>query len=319
MWKIRLFAAMVAVSAAVAVSVAQQQADVRLRSGDQFTGDLLRFTGAEYTFRVGGRDVRVRADDIAVVEMSGARPLSNRQRAQLADGRPFIVLNSGEIIDGRLDVTDNGRRPQFVVRSPRGVRPIDLRSIAGIYAADPGDRRYAGGGDSRDRFGDRNNGDVGRRNPNGDGGFAGGNRDRNDGGVGTAGQQRNGNGRGGNGVPNNGPATFVLQGTQQWLSTNIAVTAGQALHFQASGSVQFSPDPNDHAEPQGPANHHTVVRAPMPNQPGGSLIGRIDNGQPFWIGNQATVNMPAAGTLFIGINDEVVADNSGQFNVVITR
>jgi hypothetical protein len=138
--------------------------------------------------------------------------------------------------------------------------------------------------------------------------------------------QYNGNTTGfGNAQSNNPTAsagfssTINVRGNQQWTSTNIAVLNGDVLHFQASGSVQFSPDPADRAEPQGAANRHTVAGSPMPNQPGGALIARIDNGQPFFIGNQSTVTMPANGTLYLGINDDNVGDNNGDFNVVVSR
>jgi hypothetical protein len=57
----------------------------------------------------------------------------------------------------------------------------------------------------------------------------------------------------------------------------------------------------------------------MPNAPAGALIGRIDNGQPFMIGRNTSVRMPAGGTLFLGINDDTVSDNSGNFRVIIAR
>ena len=44
-------------------------------------------------------------------------------------------------------------------------------------------------------------------------------------------------------------------------------------------------------------------------------IGR--GGRPFAIGNLPTVTMPAAGELFLGINDSNVKDNSGFFTVII--
>ena len=49
------------------------------------------------------------------------------------------------------------------------------------------------------------------------------------------------------------------------------------------------------------------------------MIGRIGNGQPFAIGNQTSIVMPAAGQLFLGVNDDGVDDNVGEFRVEITR
>jgi hypothetical protein len=61
-----------------------------------------------------------------------------------------------------------------------------------------------------------------------------------------------------------------------------------------------------------------VSGAPLPRQFAGALIGRIDNGQPFGIGNQASLRMPASGILYLGVNDDIVSDNSGQFDVVVS-
>jgi hypothetical protein len=65
-----------------------------------------------------------------------------------------------------------------------------------------------------------------------------------------------------------------------------------------------------------PANR-TAANAPLPGTPIGALIGRVGNSQPFVIGNQTRVQMPAAGLLFVGINDDHLADNAGEFRVEI--
>ena len=58
----------------------------------------------------------------------------------------------------------------------------------------------------------------------------------------------------------------------------------------------------------------------MPNVLAGALIGRIGpNGQPFAIGSGVSVPMPAAGQLFLGINDDGMDDNQGEYRVDITR
>ena len=52
----------------------------------------------------------------------------------------------------------------------------------------------------------------------------------------------------------------------------------------------------------------------------GALIGRIGmNGQPFGIGDQASVPMPAAGVLYLSVNDDERGDNAGEFIVVVSR
>ncbi|MEO8520663.1 MAG: hypothetical protein ABI603_04825, partial [Acidobacteriota bacterium] len=58
---------------------------------------------------------------------------------------------------------------------------------------------------------------------------------------------------------------------------------------------------------------------PLPNALAGALVGRIDNGQAFGIGNLTTVSMPASGQLFLGVNDDKLDDNQGEFRVDIQR
>jgi hypothetical protein len=63
-----------------------------------------------------------------------------------------------------------------------------------------------------------------------------------------------------------------------------------------------------------------VPRAPIQTANAGALIARIGTGAPFAIGNQTTVRMPPnGGLLFLGINDDNVGDNSGEFQVTISR
>jgi hypothetical protein len=49
----------------------------------------------------------------------------------------------------------------------------------------------------------------------------------------------------------------------------------------------------------------------------GALIGRIGNGQAFVIDIAVTMNMPADGRLFLGVNDDHLGDNSGNLVVKI--
>jgi len=62
-----------------------------------------------------------------------------------------------------------------------------------------------------------------------------------------------------------------------------------------------------------------VSSSPFPNAFAGALIGRVGNSAPFAIGNAATLGMPASGQLYLGINDDQVADNHGAFIVKVQR
>ena len=55
----------------------------------------------------------------------------------------------------------------------------------------------------------------------------------------------------------------------------------------------------------------------MGNRNAAALIGRIGNDM-FFIGDETgPVRMRSAGRLFLGVNDDVLTDNSGNFRVVV--
>ena len=49
--------------------------------------------------------------------------------------------------------------------------------------------------------------------------------------------------------------------------------------------------------------------------PAGALIGRIGEGQPFYVGNHLTLTTRQDGTLKLGINDYWHSDNTGALQV----
>jgi hypothetical protein len=112
-----------------------------------------------------------------------------------------------------------------------------------------------------------------------------------------------------------GPIRVPAQ--QQWTETGFFVQKGTTVAFEASGEVRLSNDPNDVARPAGSVTGRYAPKAPMPGVLAGALIGRIGNSPPFGIGNQTRVPMPATGTLFLGVNDDDLKDNQGEFVVVI--
>jgi hypothetical protein len=110
-----------------------------------------------------------------------------------------------------------------------------------------------------------------------------------------------------------------VAGNSQWVDTGLDVVEGDRLTFQAAGQIRLG---SDRAAVAGAGG---IGEARSPNYPipavgAGALIGRIDDGQPFFIGGgRAVVSMPASGRLRLGVNDDNVTDNSGAFRVRITR
>jgi hypothetical protein len=111
----------------------------------------------------------------------------------------------------------------------------------------------------------------------------------------------------------------TVQANQPWTSTGITVKRGQRVSFVTSGQVQLSDDVNDIANGNGAQSGRKAAGSPVPAAAAGALVGRIGtNGAAFPIGHaQQSVVMPAAGVLYLGVNDDQVADNRGNFQVVI--
>jgi hypothetical protein len=112
--------------------------------------------------------------------------------------------------------------------------------------------------------------------------------------------------------------SYTIPGNRQWTETDVNVRAGETLELRTAGEVEYAPNAKVSAA-GAPRRTPGGADVPIPNAPAGALIGRVDNGQPFLIGRNTSVRVPASGTLFLGINDDNVSDNSGDFRLIIAR
>jgi len=107
-----------------------------------------------------------------------------------------------------------------------------------------------------------------------------------------------------------------VQARTQWTDTGVNVRSGQMIYFEASGRVRWGRDRQD--GPEGENNSPRNPSRPIPGRPAAALIGRVGDDAPFFIGNDAEgVRVRGSGTLFLGINDETLDDNSGSFRVTV--
>jgi hypothetical protein len=101
-----------------------------------------------------------------------------------------------------------------------------------------------------------------------------------------------------------------------WVATPLTVRRGDRVVFNVEGQIQLSSDPNDVAGSAGSLTQRRAANAPLPQNLAGALIARVGNSAPFPIGNVTTpVTMPADGQLYLGVNDDEVSDNRGEFTV----
>jgi hypothetical protein len=111
--------------------------------------------------------------------------------------------------------------------------------------------------------------------------------------------------------------TVNVTARETWTDTGIDVRAGSPIYFMPSGEWRWGPNRRDGAagESDSPFNRGR----PMPNQPAAALIGRIgEDPSAFIIGSDPRpVRARASGRLYLGINDDVLNDNTGSLRVVV--
>lgn len=110
---------------------------------------------------------------------------------------------------------------------------------------------------------------------------------------------------------------ITIPSQQQWTPTGVTVRRGDWVSFNASGEIHIGSEGNPAIGVNGLPGV-LAPGAPVANGASGALIGRVGNGAPFLIGNQSRMQMPAAGQLFLGVNDGNLPDNTGSFQVQVT-
>jgi hypothetical protein len=110
----------------------------------------------------------------------------------------------------------------------------------------------------------------------------------------------------------------VVSADVPWNDAGIDVRAGQTIYFEATGQVRWGRDRRD--GPAGENNSPNNPGRPMPNRAGAALIGKVglNSNDPFFIGDETgAIRVRASGRLFLGINDEFLQDNAGNFRVTV--
>ena len=111
--------------------------------------------------------------------------------------------------------------------------------------------------------------------------------------------------------------TVRVSSQMRWTDTGIIVRAGDVITFNASGQIQMSDNNQDVASTAGSLSGRKAPDAPINGVLAGALIGRIGSYGPIAIGNQAQITAPASGQLYLGVNDDHLPDNRGEFVVTV--
>ena len=120
----------------------------------------------------------------------------------------------------------------------------------------------------------------------------------------------------------------------QWTDSGYDVEGDQVLSFSASGGISLQVgNPMAYCGPDG--YDLKTVQQPIQDKNIGALIGKVvllisievdeETGEEtrnemieiFHIGSNRIISMPISGRLYLGVNENVAGDNSGQFTVDI--
>jgi len=107
---------------------------------------------------------------------------------------------------------------------------------------------------------------------------------------------------------------------QDWQDTGVLVQPSDTLTIQYISGF-WSPWPSEPVTGNGvprDCDVQTTETGPVPGVCHASLIGRIGNGAPFYIGNGTTLSAEVTGDIFLRINDSQLGDNSGSIKVQVT-
>jgi hypothetical protein len=109
----------------------------------------------------------------------------------------------------------------------------------------------------------------------------------------------------------------VVRADERWTRTGVYVREGEAVRIESAGTVHLSANAADTSSPGGAGSGRRAPSAPLPDRPAGALIARIDDGPPLYVGGESMLRANATGQLYLGVNDDHLADNRGEFRVKI--
>lgn len=110
---------------------------------------------------------------------------------------------------------------------------------------------------------------------------------------------------------------LIVDAKRRWTNTGVYVREGELVRVRASGTVQLSGDPADSGGPGGVESGRRAPNSPITSRPAGALIARVGESAAVYVGTAETFRAPASGQLYLGVNDDHLADNKGEFRVRI--
>jgi Ca2+-binding EF-hand superfamily protein len=104
----------------------------------------------------------------------------------------------------------------------------------------------------------------------------------------------------------------------RWTSTGLYVRAGDLVTWQADGTIRMSTDNSDTATPAGSTRGRRAPDAPIREALAGSLLMKVGDSVVRFVGPTGSFRATTAGELLLGVNDDHLPDNSGEYRVRLT-
>jgi hypothetical protein len=265
-----------------AFAAAQDRATVQMRDGSKFEGRIEELTAkGELFVRVSQHDQRrVPVTSVALIDkVGGASGLPDTELREATGSDHLLLLTNGSSVKGHL----------VVIRGGEGSANENMPRTYVFRASDGRELTYGPEQVSRIYLGT----------------------------YPFATTSNTGSSAGGLTKGVDTPGALYIPANGGWVNTGLRVRKGEWISFSTSGQVQLSDNSADRAGAAGTPRN--APGAPLPNAYAGALIGRVGTGQAFAIGDQAAVPMPFDGILYLAVNDDQRADNSGEFIVSVRR
>jgi Ca2+-binding EF-hand superfamily protein len=118
-------------------------------------------------------------------------------------------------------------------------------------------------------------------------------------------------------TPTTSSQTVRVNAQERWTDTGLTVRAGDILTFESSGTIQMTDDARDTATPSGSIKARRAPNAPILSALAGSLIAKIGDSAPVLVGDRRSLRATESGPVYLGVNDDHLPDNNGEFVVTI--
>jgi hypothetical protein len=117
------------------------------------------------------------------------------------------------------------------------------------------------------------------------------------------------------GATKKGGVHYRVPGNTAWKDVGL-VTSQEHLIIDVKGSISLG---DENFSPPAGLSDLFDAKKPMPSEPTGALIARIDDEQPFVVGAGKDFYASRNGHLFLGINEGNLDDNTGSYDARIQK